>query len=149
MYLPPRLNGPAYLQFLQNELPILLEDVPLQVRLQMLYQHDGAGPHFALAVRAHLDQAYPDRWIGRGGPIHWPARCPDLTPLDYFLWGHIKEIVYRNPVRDREECRRRINEAFASVGANEEMIRRVTNNLRRRVELVLERDGRHIEQFLQ
>ena len=25
---------------------------------------------------------------------YWPARSPDLTPLDYFLWGYVKEMVY-------------------------------------------------------
>lgn len=137
-----------YLEFLENDLPILLDDVPLQLRQQMIFQHDGAPPHFTRNVRAHLDQVYPDRWIGRGGPIHWPARCPDLTPLDYFLWGNIKEIVYKNPVQDREECRHRITEVFATVAADEGMLRRATNNLRRRAALVLEHDGRHIEQYL-
>lgn len=29
----------------------------------------------------------PGRWIGRGGPIRWPPRPPDLTPLDFCLGG--------------------------------------------------------------
>ncbi|KAJ8897958.1 hypothetical protein PR048_003316 [Dryococelus australis] len=24
------------------------------------------------------------RWVGRRGPVHWPARSPDLNPLDYY-----------------------------------------------------------------
>ncbi|GBL73687.1 hypothetical protein AVEN_230681-1 [Araneus ventricosus] len=39
---------------------------------------------------------YPGRWIGRGGPVLWPPRSPDLTSLDFFLWGHLKELVYRD-----------------------------------------------------
>jgi len=31
---------------------------------------------------------YPNRWIGRGEPQNWPARSPDLTPLEFFLWKH-------------------------------------------------------------
>jgi hypothetical protein len=27
-------------------------------------------------------------------------RSPDLTPLDFFLWGHVKNIVYRENVGD-------------------------------------------------
>lgn len=148
MYLPPRLNGQAYLEFLRERLPPLLEVVPLAVRQRMMFQQDGAPPHFTRAVRQHLDQQYPDRWIGRGGPIEWPARSPDLTPLDYFLWGYIKEIVYQHPLQHEEECRRRINEAFATLTQDEEMIRRAVQNLVRRGNLVLERNGRHIEQFL-
>jgi len=33
--LPHRLNGENYLQFLVNTLPVLMEDVPLNVHAQM------------------------------------------------------------------------------------------------------------------
>ena len=48
--------------------------------------HDRAPVHFALTVRNWLNQHFPNRWIGRGGPILWPVRSPDLNPLD-FLFG--------------------------------------------------------------
>uniref|UniRef100_A0A2H1V4P8 SFRICE_034143 n=1 Tax=Spodoptera frugiperda TaxID=7108 RepID=A0A2H1V4P8_SPOFR len=31
------------------------------------------------------------------GPIPWPARSPDLTPMDFYLWGHMKSLVYNEP----------------------------------------------------
>ncbi|EGI59615.1 hypothetical protein G5I_12233 [Acromyrmex echinatior] len=31
--------------------------------------------------------------MGRDDPIIWPARSPDLNVLDYFIWGHIKDLV--------------------------------------------------------
>ena len=37
-----RLTGEAYVRFLQEELPQLLEDVPLDKRSSMYFQHDGA-----------------------------------------------------------------------------------------------------------
>ncbi|KAJ4439475.1 hypothetical protein ANN_07599 [Periplaneta americana] len=46
-----------------------------------------SSPHYANHVRALLDDTFPDRWIGRGGPTPWPSRSPDMTPLDFFLWG--------------------------------------------------------------
>jgi hypothetical protein len=52
--------------------------------------HDGAPPHFSIAVREFLDNMYPARWIGWGGPIVWPRRSPDLNPVDFHLWGHEK-----------------------------------------------------------
>lgn len=81
---PPRLTGAVYLDFLTNTLPELLEDVPLNVRNGLIFQHDGAPPHFSAQVRAHLDGTYPNGWIGRGGPFPWPPRSPDLTALDFF-----------------------------------------------------------------
>ncbi|XP_070529809.1 uncharacterized protein [Cardiocondyla obscurior] len=83
-FLPPRLTGECYQHFLENVLPGLLEDVPLETRRRIIYQHDGAPAHSCLAVREVLDAHFGDRWMGRGGPMSWPARLPDLTVLDFF-----------------------------------------------------------------
>ena len=54
--LPDRLDGPAYKYFLEHVLPDLMDDIPYEVRQNMYYQHDGAGPHFANIVRAYLGE---------------------------------------------------------------------------------------------
>jgi len=41
---PQHVTGDIYANFLKDELPTLLENVPLQTRRQMYYQHDGALP---------------------------------------------------------------------------------------------------------
>lgn len=82
--LPERLNGATYLDFLVNVLPEYLDVVPLDIRRQMWFMHDGAPAHFTGAVREFLNNSYP-RWIGRGGPTAWPPRSPDLNPLDFFF----------------------------------------------------------------
>jgi hypothetical protein len=51
-------------------------------------QQDGALPHFGWQVTAFLNQHLPHRRIGRGGPVAWPTRSPDLALLDCFLRGH-------------------------------------------------------------
>ncbi|GBN27178.1 hypothetical protein AVEN_46569-1 [Araneus ventricosus] len=53
----------------------------------VIFQQDGAPPHWGMIVRDFLDENFPDRWCGRSGPIPWPPRSPDITPLDFFLWG--------------------------------------------------------------
>ncbi|GFX70787.1 uncharacterized protein TNCV_1337491 [Trichonephila clavipes] len=68
----------------------------------MWFQHDGTPAHFSEDVRSALHTAYPWRWIGRGGPVNWPARSPDLFSLDIFLWDHIKSLVYASPVDSKE-----------------------------------------------
>lgn len=79
-----RLSGEIYLDFLQNQLFDLLDDVPLMTLRDMHFQHDGAPAHFDRRVTQFLNESFPNRWIGRGGPISWPARSPDLNPLDFF-----------------------------------------------------------------
>jgi len=69
----------------------------------MYFQHDGAPPHYTRHVREYLNESFPNRWLGRGGP--WPRRSPDLTPLYYYLWGHMKTLVYEIKVDSREALR--------------------------------------------
>jgi hypothetical protein len=57
---PQRLTGAIYANFLRDKLPALLENVPLQTRLQMYYQHDGAPPHYRQVVRQYLDHKFPN-----------------------------------------------------------------------------------------
>lgn len=114
--LPDRLNGEAYLNFLRNNLDGLLEDMDLLTIRHMIFQNDGAPCHFARIVREHLDERFRGRWIGRGGPIAWPPRSPDLNPVDFFVWGYYKELVYlrqRNqqygPIKNKIKTGRRKN----------------------------------------
>ena len=34
---------------------------------------------------------FPGRLISLRGDVEWPARSPDLSPCDVFLWGYLKE----------------------------------------------------------
>jgi hypothetical protein len=54
------LTGDIYANFLQHELPAFLENVPLQTRRQMYYQHDGGPPHFSQVVRQYLNHKFPN-----------------------------------------------------------------------------------------
>lgn len=79
------VSGASYLEFLQDHLPEYLENIPLHTRQRYWFQQDGAPVHFHRAVSTFLDEHYPNRWIGRGGPVTWPPRSPDLNLLDFFF----------------------------------------------------------------
>jgi hypothetical protein len=91
------LHSERYLQFLQEQLPVLLQNVPLQLRANMGFQHDGAPPHKARIVQQYLNKTYGGNWIGINGPVLLTPKSPDLIPLDFFLWGTLKNRVYRTP----------------------------------------------------
>lgn len=144
--LPNRLDQESYLNFLRNDLPELL---PLFMRNgTMWFQHDGAPAHFAAVVRTYLADTYGHRWIGRGGPVAWPPRSPDLNPLDFYLWGHLKEIVYKTPVNTREELLERIENAFNTIRGDHNICRRVRRSLRRRLNVCNNANGGHFQHFL-
>ena len=67
---------------------------------KVIFMQDRAPPHSSSFVTDVLNERFPDAWIGRVGPILWPPRSPDLSPLDFFLWGYIKNIVYAEKVRN-------------------------------------------------
>lgn len=75
------LNGEMYLDFLQHNLPQQLDEIEEQRRRELIFQQDGAPPHFTADVRQWLTENYPT-WIGRGGVVAWPPRSPDLNPLN-------------------------------------------------------------------
>ncbi|GFX28172.1 uncharacterized protein TNCV_424991 [Trichonephila clavipes] len=64
------------------------------VRQELWFQQDGTACHTARATIDLLKDTFGDRLISRFGPLNWPPRSCDLTPLDYFLWGYVKSLVY-------------------------------------------------------
>lgn len=147
-FFPQRLNGEIYLDFLRNRLPILLEDVPLQVRQTMWLLQDGAPPHFTLEAREFLDECFPDRWIGRGGFVPWAPRSPDLNPMDFFFWGYLKSLVYKNPVHNVEELRQRIVDNCEVIRQKEGIFAKLRRNFLIRMNLCSEVGGHHFEHLL-
>lgn len=146
--LPERLTGPIYRRFLEEVLPELLENVPINVRQQMWFQNDGAPAHFAVQVREDLAQRFGHRWIARGGAVSWPPRSPDLTPLDFFLWGHVKSLVYETPVETEQDLIGRITAAFENIQNEQQMFSQVRRNHVRRLNRCIQVGGRHFEQLL-
>ena len=69
---------------------------------------DGAPPHVSCFVTDVLNERFPDAWIGRGGPIPWPPRSPDLSPIGFFLRRYIKNIVYAEKIRNIQHLQDRI-----------------------------------------
>ena len=146
--LPLRLNGNIYCIFLEEVLPELMEDVPLVTRRQMWFQHDGAPAHFSTIVRNYLDQRFNERWIGRGGPIAWPPRSPDLSSLDFFLWGHMKTLIYETPIETEEELVARITAAAYQIQNIPAVFERVRESMFRRCHLCIEANGGIFEHVL-
>lgn len=145
--LPENLTSEAYLDFLQNHLPDLLEDVPLNIYASMWFQQDGCPAHYARSVREYLNEEYPERWIGRSGTISWPARSPDLNPIDFFYWGAVKEQVYAKPIANVAELRQRIAEAAEYVNSRS-FARQITRSFLRRCRSCIEAEGKQFEHLL-
>jgi len=143
-----RMKGQNYLDFLQNELPKQLENVPLATLFAMYFQHDAAPSHCTRHVLQHLSDTFPNRWIGRGSTINWPPRSPDLTPLDFCLWGLMKSEVCRKKVDTRDELLANILDVIACIKERQDALRRTTRHVFTRVAKCFDVDGGIFEHLL-
>jgi hypothetical protein len=113
---PRLLTGNHCRDFLLHDLTKLLEVVPLADRARMWNMHDGAPAHFSRAVRDVLSNTCHDRWIGRGGTTAWtPRSTPDLNPLDFYLWRHLKFLVFATHVDNEDALRHGIVDACQTI----------------------------------
>lgn len=146
------LTGATYLDFLRDDLiPALTAlypdpEEPDLPRNDLFFQQDGAPPHYAAAVRTYLDQVFANRWIGRRGVIEWPARSPDLTPLDYFLWGYLKSKVYLNRPANLEDLKARIRQEIRRISP--EVIANIQSEFIRRLGYCQVVNGAQFEHLL-
>ncbi|CAB0042120.1 unnamed protein product, partial [Trichogramma brassicae] len=138
------LNGEMYLDMLRNELPRLLEENPV-AHLNMWWQQDGASPHNARPVTDCLNEMFGRRWIGyrARGVRKWPPRSPDLTPLDFYLWGRLKDICYQEEPTTQENMIERIRAAWNQITPEE--LARVRGHLVRVMQCAVEHEGHHVQ----
>ena len=53
------------------------------------FQQDGATCHTARETMDLLRSRFGEQFISRLGPVDWPLRSCDITPLDFYLWGYV------------------------------------------------------------
>lgn len=124
----------------------MLENVSLLTRQKLILQLDGAPAHFATNVRHYLDRKFDNKWIGRGGPVAWPPRSPDLTPMDFFLWGYVKSVVYKNQPTTVDNMKQKIRDAFQTITPN--MLSNVRKSFEKRVTFCIQENGRQFEHLI-
>lgn len=141
------LNADRYLNFLQSEISNLIDNLPLLERQHIWFQQDGAPCHSRLDVRQYVEDCFNERVIHRFSEIRWPPRSPDLTPLDFFLWGYLKENVYiQAPFTDVGHLERVIREEIRKI--TPQTIRRVLRHFCDRTVTCMEREGGYVEAFV-
>ncbi|GFV30967.1 uncharacterized protein TNCV_4014011 [Trichonephila clavipes] len=82
---------------------------------ELWFEQDGATCHTARAAIDLLKDTFGDRLISRFGPVNWPPRSCDLTPLDYFLWGYVKSLVYADKPQTLDHLEDNIRRVIADI----------------------------------
>lgn len=141
------LNSERYLSILRNVISANLHTLPEFVARNAWYQMDGAPAHTSGAVGEVIEEMFGDRWFAHNGPYKFPPRSPDLTPLDYFIWGYVKDQVYSTPVTTKDDLRNRVRGVFNALDG--EAISRATHlSILKRIEKCLSQEGDVFEHLL-
>ncbi|GBO04915.1 hypothetical protein AVEN_80951-1 [Araneus ventricosus] len=62
----------------------------------IIFMQDGATPHIDRRVKQLLRQHFTDaRVISRHFPTAWLPHSPDIIPCVFWLWGFLKDSIYR------------------------------------------------------
>ncbi|GFG35928.1 hypothetical protein Cfor_05280 [Coptotermes formosanus] len=103
---------------------------------------------YGICVRRWYDRLFPGHRIGRRGPVEWPPTSPDLIPLDFYLCGYLKGIVYQVKIQNMNHLKERIGDECARI--TPDGLKRVRHKWERqiRVRYQCRPNGAHIEQVL-
>ncbi|GFU96761.1 uncharacterized protein TNCV_839861 [Trichonephila clavipes] len=93
---------------------------------ELWFQQDGATGHTARATIDLSKDTFGDRLISRFGPVNWPPRSCDLTPIDYFLWGYVKSLVYADKPQTLDHLEDNIRRVIADI--RPQMLEKVIEN---------------------
>ena len=110
--------------------------------------HDGAPPHFSRIARQYLNNHFPGKWIGHNEPVAWPPRSADLNPIDFHVWGHVKNEVHSTPVTNVDELWERIVATFDAIRNRTGLLERVRESMMRRLNGCVAANGQHFEHLM-
>lgn len=133
------VNGVRYREMLTEFLWPELDVIDVE---DMFFQQDGATCHTARETMVLLQTKFPGRVISRFGDQHWPPRSCDLTPMDFFLWGYVKEKVYANKPETVEHLKEEIRRVIGEI--QKHLCENVIQNFNNRITLCHRFRGGHL-----
>ena len=104
---PCILEGPIFFQntvysrtYVNDTLTPFFRELTNRERNFAFFQQDSATAHTVDISMREIEYVFHDGIITR---YLWSARCPDMTPYDFYLWGRLKNAVYKTNPRTLEE----------------------------------------------
>ena len=133
-----KINAQKYQDILKKAIP----EAKRLHKKNFILQQDSAPSHRARSTQSFIAKNVPS-FI----PCHkWPPNSPDLNPLDYCVWGALKEIVYTRSFTTLEGLKAVITEEFEAI--SQTFIDKAIQQWRKRLQMVVKNSGGHIEHLL-
>ncbi|GFX38061.1 transposable element Tc3 transposase [Trichonephila clavipes] len=137
------VNGDRYRAMITNFFIPELNNHDVQ---ELWFQQDGATCHTGRATIHLLKDTFGDRLISRFGPVNWPPRSCDLTPLDYFLWGYVKSLVYADKPQTLDHLEDNIRRVIADI--RPQMLENIIENWTPRLDYIRASRGSHMPEII-
>jgi len=100
---------------------------------------------FYLSARQYLKATFQNRVISRGCTIPMPSGSLDITPMDCFVWGFLKDAVYSPKPQNNNELEQFIREEFESLNENVNQCSYVVESVYGRLWKCLIAEGKHFK----
>uniref|UniRef100_A0A0N5C9I2 DUF4817 domain-containing protein n=1 Tax=Strongyloides papillosus TaxID=174720 RepID=A0A0N5C9I2_STREA len=138
------INGEEYREMIDNYL------VPELVNtIGMWFQQDEATAHITMRTINLLKTIFSNRIISRNSEISWPLRSPDLSAVDFFLWGYLKERVYKDKPKTLEELKNNIQNEINEINeTKQDTLKKVMKNVIERAQLCEQSKGSHLKDII-
>ncbi|GFW28628.1 DUF4817 domain-containing protein [Trichonephila clavipes] len=143
----------AHLQHSSTSMIFYFVTIPIAVphpyfseKKELWFQQDGAACHTARGTINLLKDTFGDRLISRFRPVNWPPRSCDLTPLDYFLWGYVKSLVYADKPQTLDHFEHNIRRVIAHI--RPQMLEKVIENWTSRLDYIRASNGSHMPEMI-
>ncbi|GFX05372.1 mitotic checkpoint protein BUB3 [Trichonephila clavipes] len=137
------VNGDRYRAMITNFFIPELNNHDVQ---ELWFQQDSATCPTARAAIDLLKDTFGDRLISRFGPVNWPPRSCDLTPLDYFLWGYVKSLDYADKPQTLDHLEDNIRCVIADI--RPQMLEKVIENWTPRLDYIRASRGSHMPEII-
>jgi hypothetical protein len=137
------MNSERYVATLRNFLQLRMEEIVEEGELGgVWFQQDGAATHTARNLMNVLGEIFPGRLVSLRGDVGWPARSPDLSMCDLFLWGYL----FKHRPHALPELKERIIEEVNAIPR--EMCERAVQSFRDRLQQCVAANGRQLEDII-
>lgn len=142
-FIEERITAEVYLDLLRTKLIPKLKE--LGILYSCHFQQDGAPAHTAISTRNYLDEVFPERWVGKFGPVAWPARSPDLSSCDNALWGLVKPKIISNKCKTVDQLKEVICNTFANI--EQATLQKIHDRTFRRFQLCIDHQGQQVDPY--
>ncbi|KAK9693674.1 hypothetical protein QE152_g34046 [Popillia japonica] len=117
----------------------------------MVYARRGSSASLGRSFNI-LEEHFGNRIIGldaqpfTGGGITWPPYSPDLNPCDFYLWGSLKDMVYRDGIDTLDNIEMAIRQRIEAIP--HATLQAVCGEFEKRLRKVIAARGSHFENLI-